>query len=295
MLETVQHIFLPRHSNSFKAKLIRFEGLLAIGALLIIFQSILQIASVHTSVLGYAANISTDEVIRLTNAERSKLGLNELDHNSALAEAAALKGADMLENNYWAHISPDGTEPWDFFRSAGYEYRYAGENLARDFSSPVDAVSAWMASPSHKENMLSDKYNEIGIAVVEGDMNGEDTTIIVQLFGTSAADRLPVVPVAAAVDDDPQPETIVPEVNAQENVAIAVVKPDLNLTISPFVTTKNVSIALLFVLSAVLVIDLFYIEYRGIARKNSSRIVAHLSFFAMIIIILIIARAGEII
>lgn len=123
-------------------------------------------------ILGYAANISSTEIVSLTNQKRTEAGVSSLIYNLQLEQAARQKGQDMIENDYWAHVAPDGTEPWVFFVDAGYKYRYAGENLARDFSNPQDAINAWMASPSHKDNLLSDKYKEIGIAVVEGDLGG---------------------------------------------------------------------------------------------------------------------------
>ena len=52
----------------------------------------------------------------------------------------------MLEHNYWAHVSPDGVEPWQFIQQQNYFYLSAGENLARDFISEKDLVAAWMAS-----------------------------------------------------------------------------------------------------------------------------------------------------
>jgi len=300
MIESVQHWLLPSKRNRFKARLIRFEGLIAISVVLLLLQSLLSYSSKHISVLGYASQISTEEVIRLVNIERSNQGLNTLELNSSLAEAANMKGKDMLEDGYWAHVSPDGTDPWYFFSQVKYSYRYAGENLARDFSNPTDAVSAWMASPSHRENILSDKYKEIGIAVVEGDLNGEDTTIIVQLFGTSSADRIPVIPVAAAENEEGSSQLGISEVGAEEEKVFLesiAKKPDVNITISPVVSplivSRNVSLGILAVLFIVLIADLFYIEQNGITRK-SSRALAHISFFTMILVILIMARAGEI-
>jgi len=81
--------------------------------------------------------------------QRVSVGLLPLEANATLAQAAQAKAADMLNNNYWAHVSPDGTQPWSFFVNAGYSYRYAGENLARDFTNPASAVDAWMASPTN--------------------------------------------------------------------------------------------------------------------------------------------------
>jgi len=138
----LRHIFLPHESNNHKPKLFHSSGLLFLKVLLISVQVLLFVLARAPSprILGYAANISPSEVIRLTNEKRSQAGLNPLTENSLLSQAALAKGTDMLNKDYWAHISPDGVQPWTFFVNAGYGYRYAGENLARDFSNPSSAV-----------------------------------------------------------------------------------------------------------------------------------------------------------
>ena len=70
-----------------------------------------------------------------------------------------------------------------FFRCRYYDYRYGYENLARDFGTTSPMVKAWMNSPTHKENIVSTRYQETN-AVVNGVLNGVETTLVVQLFGT---------------------------------------------------------------------------------------------------------------
>jgi len=220
-ISTIRHIGLPGYSNNFKARVLQVEGLLVVTLFIFLLQSLMNFSlAARIGVLGYAANISVDEVISLTNQKRLESGLEELAYSSALAEAAKAKGEDMLNKDYWAHVAPDGTEPWDFFLDFGYKYRYAGENLARDFSNPTNVVEAWMASSSHKENLLSPKYDEIGVAVVEGDLSGADTTIIVQLFGNRSSSAL--VPVAAAEDENPALKVTEEQEAVVENKAVAV-------------------------------------------------------------------------
>ncbi|MCS7092647.1 MAG: CAP domain-containing protein, partial [Patescibacteria group bacterium] len=182
------HYFTPHHTNNQKARVLHFSFLTYVLVFLLLVQAIISfLPQTGARVLGYASQISVTEVISISNQKRVANGLPELKNNPLLAEAARKKGEHMLANDYWAHVAPDGTQPWYFFNLVGYNYKYAGENLARDFANAVSAVDAWMASPSHKENLLSPKYTEIGVAVVEGDLNGVDTTIIVQLFGTQAS------------------------------------------------------------------------------------------------------------
>lgn len=297
----LRHLFVPHVSNNYTSRIFHFQTLLLIAASLIGIQLLLRFgASYSGSVLGYASNISTSEVVSLTNQKRSEVGVGQLVYSSVLSEAARLKGENMLANNYWSHVGPDGTEPWDFFANVGYSYRYAGENLARDFSNPVSAVNAWMASPSHRENMLSDKYKEIGVAVVEGNLDGIDTTIIVQLFGTPT-EAPAVVPTVAAAQEQSAGEEIIPSVNAQvpesSDSQPEYRQPpiDINTTplVSPFSASKYIALFVVSILSIVLIIDVIEIERRGITRPAGRRF-AHLSFLVTLTIILIIAKSGEI-
>jgi len=313
IIDRLVHLFLPWHTNNQKARLIHPQIIILFVIKLVVFQVILQfIPSSGLKILGYAANIAPDEVVRITNEKRVEAGLLPLEMNPTLAQAAQAKGADMLNNNYWAHVSPDGTQPWSFFINSGYSYRYAGENLARDFTNPVSAVDAWMASPTHKDNLLSANYREIGIAVIEGDLDGVDTTIIVQFFGTKYTDTVPSVPIAEG-----QPaSTEAPQVSISPTpVPVAVTFPSPSPTsslvaaetpvaeagpvggrvlISPFSTTKGVSLVVVGLLLNVLVFDGLITRRRRIARIGG-RTFAHLSFLGMIMAIVLILKAGQVI
>ncbi len=136
------------------------------------------------------AAVSTGAVINLTNAARSQNGLGSLTSNSQLAQAAALKAQDMLAKDYFAHTSPQGLNSWYWFKQVGYNYQTAGENLAIDFSDSGAVFAAWMASPSHRANILDPDFTEIGVASVSGEFSGSNTTIVVQMFGARAGQRV---------------------------------------------------------------------------------------------------------
>src|SRR3972149_11155407 len=106
MILSLAHFFLPRKSNNHKAKLIQSSTLVGICFLIILSQGLLGVISRTGKVLGYAANISPEEVIRLTNEKRAEVGLAALSEDPVLSKAALAKGADMLNKGYWAHISP---------------------------------------------------------------------------------------------------------------------------------------------------------------------------------------------
>lgn len=299
------HLTIPRESNNFKARILHSPMLLLIAGFLALTQFAIfhvpTIAPPEPVVLGYASQISLDDVVKFTNQKRAAEGLGALTVNQTLSTAALAKGKDMLAKGYWAHVAPDGTEPWDFFKTVGYKYRYAGENLARDFASASTAVDAWMASQSHRENMLSSKYKEIGVAVVEGNLNGKDATIIVQLFGTQAGDQ--AIPVASAKTNNPAPSPApvaaakAPEVSPAPKIAdagLVLTGFTNNLAENRFDISKTISLVLLVGMSLLFIVDAFIVGRRSITRI-SGRSVAHLSFIGMIIIILAIVRSGQII
>ncbi len=131
----------------------------------------------------HATNMTATRIIQLTNEERAKMGLNPLKSDANLASAAHAKANDMFEKQYWDHFGPNGESPWDFIRGAGYEYVYAGENLGKGFTTSEGVHQAWMASPTHKDNIISANYEDIGIAIVSGELHGETLILVVQMFG----------------------------------------------------------------------------------------------------------------
>ena len=232
--------------------------------------------------MGYVASISPEEVINLTNKEREKAGLNQLETNSQLTEAALQKASYMFAKNYWAHTAPDGTEPWKFILDTNYKYRYAGENLARDFATPETVVSAWLDSPSHKDNLLSSRYQDIGVAVVKGELNGIQTTLVVQMFGTRMS-------VAQALENN----EVAKAGNVSEQTQVAGLNNENKFVISPFNINKNVAILLISVFMLVLSIDMIIINQNKVTR-SASRSFAHFLFFGVIMVAIIVSKVGNV-
>jgi uncharacterized protein YkwD len=127
-------------------------------------------------------SLSAQSILHLVNQDRKEHGLPQLSLSPTLSLAALSKAEDMLSQNYFAHISPSGVKPWHWFKSLGYEYVYAGENLAAGFDDPGELENSWMSSSDHRANILSPHYEDLGLAIVER----EDTTLIVQFFGSRA-------------------------------------------------------------------------------------------------------------
>jgi hypothetical protein len=142
------------------------------------------------SVLAYATDIGVSGLLGSTNQQRSANGKSALTINGKLNNAAQAKANDMANRNYWSHNTPDGSPPWVFITNAGYSYSAAGENLAYGYNTSADTVAGWMASPTHKENLLNGGFTEVGFGVVNASAyNGvasspSQETIVVAMYAS---------------------------------------------------------------------------------------------------------------
>jgi len=138
-------------------------------------------------VLGYATQITAQELLTSTNEYRTGNGQPGLQLNQQLAKAAQAKAEDMAHKNYWDHVSPDGVSPWQFIEQFQYHYQLAGENLAYGFTDSAETVAAWMNSESHKANVLGN-YADVGFGVVHvSHYQGGDNSIVVALYAQPKA------------------------------------------------------------------------------------------------------------
>lgn len=106
------------------------------------------------------------EVIRLTNIERKKHGLQPLKEDKKVAEVARKKSQDMVTKQYFAHDSPTYGSPFDMLKQFGVQYYSAGENIARGQTTPEEVVRAWMDSDGHRKNILHPEYTHIGVGFI---------------------------------------------------------------------------------------------------------------------------------
>lgn len=133
-----------------------------------------------------ASEITVANVIKLVNQARETQGVMDLQENNQLDAVAQDKLNDMVKNDYFAHTSPQGINPWYWFQKEGYDYKYAGENLAINFTQSEDQQKAWMDSATHRQNILNANYQQIGVAVGAGEIDNQMGIITVQEFGTLA-------------------------------------------------------------------------------------------------------------
>lgn len=183
---------IPHPANDYRPLALRHRSLLAVSFLLLTAKAV---AIGVVGLMPAPAELSTiteARILQLTNAERTHQGLSALTMNEQLNAAARQKASDMLEHDYFAHISPQGVTPWFWMHKAGYRYQVAGENLAIDFTEAEDVAAAWMASPTHRANIVHDDYTETGIGVLSGEFEGGTSIVVVHMFG------LPQTPAPAA-------------------------------------------------------------------------------------------------
>ena len=132
----------------------------------------------------FAADITRESVVSEMNVRRATLGLPALREDSRLDLAADDRVNDMEELSYWAHVAPDGRKPFEWLRPRGYQFRYAGENLASGFDTVEVLVDAWMESKGHRQNILSPIYHDCGVSIIEGATMGRASgKSIVVMFG----------------------------------------------------------------------------------------------------------------
>jgi hypothetical protein len=132
---------------------------------------------------AYLSTITPEKIIEATNKERNKASLSALISNPLLEKAALAKAEAILDSQNFDHeIGGRRFSAW--VKDSGYQYSIVGENLAIDFVTSEGVLKAWLNSPDHKKNIYNEEYQEIGVAVIEGNFQGQGTIVVAQIFGT---------------------------------------------------------------------------------------------------------------
>jgi uncharacterized protein YkwD len=111
------------------------------------------------------------QVLDLVNQQRSGAGCGALRDDAKLTTAAREHSADMANQGYFDHNSPNGATPWDRIKAAGYADPSA-ENIAAGQPTPADVMNAWMNSEGHRANILNCSSKAIGIGFWRGGSYG---------------------------------------------------------------------------------------------------------------------------
>lgn len=309
--ETMEHLFHPSARNNHRPGLLHPEAIFFFSLIVLASFTLLRIIQffpgLEHTILGYASNITPEQVILQTNEKRAEEGMGGLTLSDELSEAALAKGQDMFADQYWSHTAPDGTEPWYFIEQSGYKYKVAGENLARDFMNTSDMVSAWMASPTHRANLLNPKFQEIGIAVIDGKLNGFETTLVVQMFGAPGIKPQTVIndqgsktmvtePKEELLADAASDENIIDEqvLSDEDGLAGQVISPMTfrdSVLLTPLQLTKAFFLAVIILVVMTLIYDTFIAGNTKTVHLLSKNI-GHLMVFSAVAFMLIFFKGG---
>lgn len=276
IINSLHHFFIPRHTNNYTAKLLHHDFLtIYLLAALLLTATVSHFQKTTGDVLGYATDVTVEKLYELTNEERAENNAPPLQYSADLEKAAKLKAENMFKENYWSHYGPAGETPWQFILESGYQYEYAGENLAKNFLFSDGIVEAWMNSPTHKENLLRDDYTDVGFAVVNGVLNGEETTLVVQMFGK------PLYPSSAEniTDVTNNVESAPAEMPVEEAQVLA---KESNVQKSFLPTYFNMNLIFFTVLFLALLLDFYFAKKLNLIRVKGKNLV-HMMFIAFII------------
>ena len=198
--------FVSHKENNYRPHV--FRNLSTFGIFFSVFALfIIAISGRYIVGTDFTALVLPKVLVDYANQDRDALNYNHLVISPVLEKAAQMKANDMAAKGYFAHTSPEGKTPWYWFDQVGYDFSYAGENLAVNFNDSVDVNTAWMNSPGHKANILNSNFSEIGIATAEGIYQGRTTTFVVQLFGRPAAKENIATTIKTVINTNKKPET----------------------------------------------------------------------------------------
>jgi len=149
-------------------------------------------ASLHPGV----ANIASVDTatLCLVNQVRAAHGLHPLHANRELGHVAHRQVTSMVRRDYFADVGPSGQTPMSLVAVTRYRKHATevavGQNIAWGtgiYTTPEHIVAEWLASPPHREIMLSGEYRDAGVAVTPAvpailDPNGHGATYVIE-FG----------------------------------------------------------------------------------------------------------------
>jgi len=297
-MSDLKRFFLPHQKHGHRAHSISHLAIASYALGIFFLGLTIQKFTDEGKILAYATDIQTEEIVELTNEKRAEANLDNLAINEKLEKAAAKKAEHMFANDYWAHIAPDGTTPWVFIKQEGYEFQSAGENLARDFDNSDGVVEAWMNSPTHRENILTKQYQEIGVAVVNGTLGGQETTLVVQFFGTPK--------IAISKDSSGTPVTVSQESAKTNESEIRPVGAPFIGRILPITEAKStlhpisfqglirsLTIIFLLFLLALFALDYLVVVKNGIVKFRGNTL-AHLGLLLFLLMAILYSSGGMI-
>ncbi len=102
------------------------------------------------------------------NAIRARAGRAPLTLDPRLSRAALAHSVDMLRRDQLSHRGRDGSDPAQRVTRAGYAWRSTRENVGAGYSDLRQAMTGWMHSPGHRDNILAADVTQVGLGFAAG-------------------------------------------------------------------------------------------------------------------------------
>lgn len=237
MLNWFKKHFIPHEGNNHRPHFLHKESIRNILILVIFVEVFAFLGPTIPEInkTGGMAAVLPAVLGDLTNEERKADHLLALNTNPILNKAAQMKAEDMAEKGYFAHTSPEGLTPWYWLKQVGYKYQYAGENLAINFTDSKDVTNAWMNSPTHKANIVKDKYTEVGTGIATGMYEGKETVFVAQVYANPIVKEVEQAKAIKDGDVEKEPLSEVDKVEDNTNIlgAETVTETDVKEVVTP--------------------------------------------------------------
>lgn len=292
----MKNYLIPHKGNKYDPHIFKPKNMLVVLVVAFVISLASFLGTVVIKNTGLLASIQSAFLVDLANKNRTEENVAVLKVSPVLTEAAQRKANDMVAKGYFAHTSPEGITPWYWFKDVNYSYIFAGENLAVNFTESVDVHKAWIASPTHKKNILDQRFTEIGIATADGFYKGKKATFVVQMFGKPRSSLLPSLSASVSSQEKTVPIVISgPDTNSkQETTKVFGVSDEetsitsqtnmfQRLAVSPISVGKIIILSITAILCFALLLRLF-IEFKKHHRGRA--------FLLLIVIVILALLAG---
>ena len=208
LLHRLHDYFFPHRRNNYHPHLFSTASVAVLVLAVLIFEAgyLVQTKIIFLRT-NFLASVLPGALVALTNQDRLAGGITGVTEDPLLDQAAQAAANDMAAKGYFAHVSPDGKSPWYWLDQVGYNYSYAGENLAVNFTDSSSVEAAWMNSPTHRANIEKPQYTQVGFGTANGMYEGNETTFVVEFFATppmaAVAEAIPAASAPIAVAKPP--------------------------------------------------------------------------------------------
>ncbi len=128
----------------------------------------------NANLLPTAANMRAVNVATLCLVDQIRTAhhLPLLRANRELQNVAAAQATEMVSRDFFSHDSPSGQTPAARVASTRYPAHARSLSTAQNigwgtgtYATPAHMVAAWMASPPHREIILTGEYRDAGVGV----------------------------------------------------------------------------------------------------------------------------------